>query len=254
MSICGMRFSMPVFVVLRGFGGDWDIRRLWGVIVSVAALALSGCASVSLEGGNPDDSWPSDPVEPVNRFVFSINEVVDDLALEPVSEVYRKLPQGVQRGVYNVFDNAAYPDTVVNQFLQGKIELGMKDTARFMVNSTAGVGGVFDVATGMGLERHQEDFGQTLAVWGFGPGSFLTLPGLGPSTVRDSGGPVMGAWLDISNYVGAFPYALILKLVDQRARMADTIRLRDEIALDRYSYTRDAYLQRRDYLIRDQGS
>lgn len=253
MSRCKMRFSMSTFVAVREIIVDWNVRRLCGPIVSIAILSLTGCASVSLEGGNPDDAWPSDPVEPVNRFVFSINELVDDLALEPVSDVYRKLPEGVQRGVHNVFDNAAYPDTVVNQFLQGKVELGVKDTARFMVNSTAGVGGVFDVATGMGLERHQEDFGQTLAVWGIGPGGFVTLPGFGPSTVRDTSGLAMGAWLDVSSYVGGFPYTLLLKLIDQRAKNADAIQLRDEIALDRYSYTRDAYLQRRDYLIRDQG-
>ncbi|WP_156013223.1 MlaA family lipoprotein [Thioalkalivibrio sp. HK1] len=253
MSRCKMRFSIPTFAAVRKIIVDWNHRRLRGPMVSIAILALGGCASVSIESGNPDDAWPSDPVEPVNRFVFSVNELVDDLALGPVSDAYRQLPEGVQRGIHNVFDNAAYPDTVVNQFLQGKVDLGVKDTARFVVNSTAGIGGVFDVATGMGLERHQEDFGQTLAVWGVGPGSFITLPGFGPSTVRDSSGLAMGAWLDVSTYVGGFPYTLLLKVIDQRSNNADAIRLRDEIALDRYSYTKDAYLQWRDYLIRDQG-
>ncbi|MBF2760977.1 MAG: VacJ family lipoprotein [Ectothiorhodospiraceae bacterium AqS1] len=253
MAGCRLRFSMSAFVALGKAIVDWNIRRLCLPIASFAILSLTGCASVSLEGGDPVETWPSDPVEPVNRFVFSINELVDDLALEPASEIYRNLPDGVQRGVHNIFDNAAYPDTVVNQFLQGKVELGVRDTARFMVNSTAGIGGFFDVATGMGLERHQEDFGQTLAVWGFGQGAFVNLPGFGPSTVRDSSGLAISPWLDVSTYVGGFPYTLVLKLVDQRATYADAIRLRDEIALDRYSYTRDAYLQRRDYLVRDQG-
>src|SRR5688572_26977733 len=134
---------------------------------------------------------PQDPLEKVNRAVFGFNEKADQYVLKPVAKGYDKItPQPVRRGIANFFDNLFYPTVIVNDLLQAKLKQGAFDLGRFVVNTTVGVVGIFDVATGWGMEKHEEDFGQTLGYWGVGPGWYLMLPLLGPSDNRDLVGRV----------------------------------------------------------------
>ena len=214
------------------------------IVVGAIVLAVSGCAT-TVTSVDPDDPW-----EPANRAFYAFNDTVDRAVLEPVASLYLKLPGGVRRSIHNVLDNAAYPGTVLNQFLQGKYERAMQDSARFTFNTTLGIGGLFDVSTGFGLERHEEDFGQTLAVWGMEEGNYVHYPLLGPSSVRDTPGIAVGMLTDALTYVAALPLAL-LEIVDQRANLAGAARVRDESAFDPYVFTREAYRQRRNFLVHD---
>ena len=222
------------------------LRRICRMSIAVAAaLAVSGCATTMSGPGDPTDPW-----EPVNRATYALNDALDQAVMKPAAKLYLKLPDSLRNGIHNVFDNAAYPGTVVNQLLQGKFELEMEDSMRFVFNSTLGIGGWLDLATGFGLERHEEDFGQTLAVWGMKEGSFINYPLFGPSSIRDTPGIVAGMLTDVLTYVAIFPVSL-LKFVDTRANLDGAIRLRDESALDPYIFTRDAYRQRRNFLVHD---
>src|SRR5215470_7755431 len=152
--------------------------RLGGALLLAAVLA--GCATVS----NPD---PRDPWEPMNRATFEFNDAVDRAVLKPAAEGYRfVLPEVVRTGIRNFFSNLQDPWIALNQLLQGKVERALDDASRFLWNSTLGLGGVLDVATDMRLPKHNEDFGQTLAVWGVNSGPYLVIPFLGPSTLRDA--------------------------------------------------------------------
>ena len=214
-------------------------------IVAAAVLVSSGWASTATASGDPDDSWES-----ANRNFYAFNDAIDRAVLAPAAHLYLRLPAGLRTSVHNFFDNAAYPGTVLNQLLQGKLEPAMEGSARFVFNTTLGIGGLFDVATRFGLEREEEDFGQTLAVWGMEEGNYIHWPLLGPSSVRDSPGLVVDALTDALIYVGVFPLAL-LELVDTRASLDGAVRLREETALDPYVFTREAYRQRRMFLIHD---
>ena len=215
------------------------------LIAGVIVLVSSGCASTASISGDPSDPW-----EPTNRSFYAFNDAVDRALLEPAANLYLKLPGGVRESVHNFLDNAAYPGTVLNQILQGKFEPAMEGTARFVFNTTLGIGGLFDVATGMGLKRQEEDFGQTLAVWGSGEGNYIHYPVLGPNSVRDTPGIVVGVLTDVLTYVAALPLAL-LEIVDNRANLASAARIRDESAFDPYVFTREAYRQRRTFLVYD---
>ena len=215
-------------------------------IAAVAVLALSGCATTMTGSGDPADPW-----EPVNRKTYALNDTLDQALLEPVSRLYLKLPGGLRNSVGNFFDNLAYPGTAVNQLLQGKFELAIEDSMRFVVNSTLGIGGLFDVSTGLGLERHEEDFGQTLGAWGLGAGNFVNLPLFGPSSVRDVPGLVVDVFTNVMTYVSLPTLPLTaLEIVNTRAEFTDAIALRDQ-AIDPYVFTREAYRQRREFLIHD---
>ncbi|MCY4469359.1 MAG: VacJ family lipoprotein [Thiotrichales bacterium] len=215
------------------------------LIAGVIVIISSGCATTAPISGDPSDPW-----EPTNRSFYAFNDAVDRALLEPAANLYLKLPGGVRESVHNFLDNAAYPGTVLNQILQGKFEPAMEGTARFVFNTTLGIGGLFDVATGMGLKRQEEDFGQTLAVWGSGEGNYIHYPVLGPNSVRDTPGIVVGALTDVLTYVAALPLAL-LEIVDNRANLASAARIRDESAFDPYVFTREAYRQRRTFLVYD---
>ena len=223
-------------------------RTFPGVRTAVAAAAVlvsSGCASTATLSGDPDDSWES-----ANRTFYAFNDAIDRAVLAPAAHLYLRLPAGLRTSVHNFFDNAAYPGTVLNQLLQGKFEPAMEGSARFVFNTTLGIGGLFDVATRFGLKREEEDFGQTLAVWGMEEGNYIHWPVLGSSSVRDTPGLVVDALTDVLTYVGVFPLAL-LELVDTRANLASAVRARDEAAFDPYVFTREAYRQRRTFLIHD---
>lgn len=208
----------------------------------------SGCA------GNQPELDPRDPWEPTNRDMYNYNDGLDKAILAPVAEQYVKLPQGMRTSVRNFFVNLGYPTTVINQFLQGKVERGLDDTMRFVFNTTFGVLGLFDFAGGVGLPRNEEDFGQTFAVWGAPAGPYMVIPLLGPSSVRDAAGIPLNFlskplfWIETPSEFFALAG---LDLVDTRARLIPAIRLRDETAFDPYIFTREAYLQQRLNLIYD---
>jgi phospholipid-binding lipoprotein MlaA len=212
-------------------------------------LLLPGCATVDAERD------PRDPWEGFNRGVYSFNETFDQYVAQPVARGYvAVLHQEIRTRVGNFFANIQDLLIGANNFLQGKFEDGVNDWARFAFNSTFGLLGLHDVASDLGLEKHNEDFGQTLGRWGAGPGPYLILPFLGSSTVRDAGGTAVD-W--VVQPVGEVrPIALRntlygLYFVDTRAQLLDASRILEEAALDKYVFQRDAYLQRRRSLIYD---
>jgi phospholipid-binding lipoprotein MlaA len=218
--------------------------RQAALALGVAAL-LAGCA-----GPNPRD-----PYEGFNRAMFKFNDTVDEYALKPAATAYRNvLPSFVQTGVNNFFGNLADVWTAVNNLLQGKGEAGMSDVTRVALNSTLGIVGLFDIASEAGLQKHKEDFGQTLGNWGVPSGPYLMLPLLGPSTVRDT----VVLPVDIKGDIWAYKEPVYIRntgtavrVVDQRANLLDAGSLLEDAALDRYEFIRDGYLQRRESQIYD---
>ena len=140
----------------------------------------------------------NDPFEEINRKTYEFNESLDKNILKPVAEVYSNFPPKVKKGVTNFFNNLEEVDTFINQLLQGKPKESINDLSRFVINTTIGIGGIFDVASKMGLERHEEDFGQTLAVWGVSEGPYIMLPFLGPSTLRDTLSRPVSSFLSVT--------------------------------------------------------
>lgn len=226
------------------------------LFVILALALLSSCATTR----QPDSDEPGiaqtnpDPLEPMNRKFFTFNETLDKYIMKPVAQGYADVAPNVFRtGVTNFFNNLAYLNVVLNSFLQGKVEDGFSDSFRFITNSTLGIGGLVDVATPMGLESHTEDTGQTLAVWGAGQGSYLYLPVFGPNTVRNLPNFATSYYLNPLTYVSGtilFPvYAL--NVINRRANLLEATNIRDEAAVDKYTFTREAWLQQRRYLIYD---
>ncbi len=225
---------------------DPRARCLIGAVVLILAAALSGCAHNN----------PRDPLEPFNRRVYIFNDTVDKMVLKPIATGYRAvLPQFVRTGVRNFFSNLDDITVIVNSILQFKIPQAASDTGRFVINTTLGVLGFVDVATHFGLEKHNEDFGQTLGYWGLGSGPYLVVPFLGPSSVRDGIGRLAdGYTTDVVlqvDYIRARNIALGTRVVSQREQLLDSEKILDTAALDRYSFIRDAYLQRRRNLVYD---
>jgi phospholipid-binding lipoprotein MlaA len=233
-------------------------------IAGRGATALALLALLAVLGGCATSAPvnPRDPFESTNRAVFEFNDGVDKAFVKPVAQAYRAvLPQPVRSGVRNFFANLQDPWIGVNNLLQGKVEEGLSDWFRFATNSTIGLGGVMDVATGMRMSKHNEDFGQTLGVWGFQSGPYLVLPLLGPSDVRDAIGLIPdaygygGFWLprliDPPHRVAWRNSLSALDVVSLRASLLETEGIFAAAALDRYSFLRDAYLQRRRNLIYD---
>ena len=225
--------------------------RLRALLVgAVFALAfLPGCATIN----NPTDA--RDPLEPVNRAIYSFNDHVDHLLLKPAAEIYRGvLPPIVRTGVSNFFSNINDVLVALNNLLQGKIDKAASDAGRVVVNSTIGLLGVFDVATGMGLEKHDEDFGQTLGYWGVGNGPYLVLPFFGPSNFRDAAGRFVDFYTDPITYVDPPHDRNILwgvRIINRRAELLGATEVLETAALDPYAFVRDGYLQRRRNLIHD---
>ena len=210
-----------------------------------AAVALSGCA-----GSNPKD-----PLEGFNRAVFSFNEGLDKVAINPAAQAYEAaVPLPGRTGIANFFGNIGDLWIGVNNLLQGKPVEAAGDLGRVLINSTVGIAGLFDVATEMGLEKHEEDFGQTLGRWGVGGGPYFVWPIIGPRTARDSLGFGVDAVADPVGYLGNVPARNSLygtRLVDTRASLLPAEKAINEASLDKYAYIRDAYLQRRRSVIYD---
>ena len=197
----------------------------------------------------------SDPFEPVNRAIFNFNDALDRHVLKPVAQGYvNVVPRLVRNGVSNVFGNISDAFSAINNALQGKREALGNDLGRVLVNSTVGIGGIFDVMSEGGVEKSNEDFGQTLGYWGLGPGPYLVIPILGPSDVRDAVGLGVQAYLDPINQVTPAEnmWELIaLRAIDTRAALLGTEDLVSGAALDKYTFVRSAYLQRRRNLVYD---
>ncbi|HEY6643620.1 VacJ family lipoprotein [Povalibacter sp.] len=219
-------------------------------IAMIAVLLISaGCATT------PGATRADDPWEGMNRGIYKFNDTADRIALKPVAKGYRKItPRWFRAGVGNFFSNLTYPATIVNQFLQGKPGLGMRDFGRFVMNTTVGVGGLLDVATPAGLAANDEDFGQTLAKWGVGSGPYLTLPFFGPSSVRDAPSRLFDYFL------GPLVYIDIPWEAEWGLRGLDIVHSRAELlpldatlqsAFDPYAFMRDAWVQQREFQIYD---
>ena len=205
-----------------------------------------------------DRSDPRDPYENLNRKVFVVNQVFDQILLKPVARGYSNyVPDFIQTTVGNFFGNLADIWTAVNNFLQGKPREGMQDTGRVAVNTVFGVAGLADVATKLGIPKHQEDFGQTLGVWGVKPGPYVMLPLFGPSTLRDTVAKPLDLYVDPVNLASGadVEYSLrAMRLVDDRARLLPTTDMIEKVALDPYQFVRDAHFQQRDAKVRDTQS
>ena len=223
--------------------------RLGLYLVVLAAIAsLSGCATT---GGATD---PTDPFENANRKFYQVNDSLDKNIIRPIAQGYANVtPEPIRDSVTNFFDNMGELNIVANDLLQGKFLQGLSDASRFVVNSTLGLGGLFDVATDMGLEAHDEDLGQTFGKWGMGEGAYLVIPFLGPDSIRDVGDRVTSPFLSPLFYVTSTITAplSVLSIVNSRANLLDASRMLERSALDPYTFTREAIRQRREYLIHD---
>ncbi len=211
-------------------------------------LGLAGCAS----GPRAD---PRDPLEPFNRGVFQFNDRVDRALLKPVATAYRDvLPAPIRQGVNNFFSNLQDAWSFVNNTLQLKGVAAANSATRFGVNTFFGLGGLLDVASEMRIERHTKDFGHTLGYWGVGPGPYLMLPLLGPSTLRDTAAlPVdmQGNLVSGVQHVPTRNSLTAVKLLDQRSSLLQVTDMLDQVALDPYTFSRDAFLQRRRSAVYD---
>ncbi|MEM5404996.1 VacJ family lipoprotein [Paraburkholderia unamae] len=222
--------------------------RMRAITLGVAALALGGCSTVQTP--SKEDPW-----EGFNRTVYTFNDKVDTYALKPVAQGYVKVtPQPVRDSVTNFFANIGDVYNAANNFLQLRITDGVEDIMRIVINTVFGLGGLFDVATLAKLPKHNQDFGLTLGHYGVPPGPYLVLPLFGPSTVRDGVGLVPNYFINPLTYVdpAALSWGLYgLNVVSTRANLLGASDLLEGAAIDKYSFIRNAYLQRRRYLLSD---
>jgi phospholipid-binding lipoprotein MlaA len=241
------------------------VSNLRGALARVFALALmAGAMALPVAAQDATASAPApaaplkkDPFEGFNRSVFSFNEAVDAAVLKPVAQTYRDLvPEFVRTTVDNVFGNVADVWSTANQLLQGKLENTLRMGFRVATNTVLGFGGMLDIATEAGLERQSEDFGQTLGRWGLPPGPYLVLPVLGPSTARDTAALVADLQVGATQYIengttGTLVGVTLLQVVSTRAGLLGASKVLDDVALDKYSFLRDAYLARRKNQVYD---
>ncbi|KDE38675.1 MAG: VacJ family lipoprotein [Nitrincola lacisaponensis] len=219
---------------------------------SLRKVAFTASVVMSLSVTAAQAQQENDPWEGFNRAMFSFNDGLDRAIVKPVTQGYRYVtPEIAQTGVNNFFENLRDVRTMINNLLQGKVHNALEDFSRITFNTTFGIGGLIDVATPMGIPKNNEDFGQTLGYWGVSSGPYVVLPLFGPSTVRDTVGMVPDWYLDPVTYVDdrAVRNSLrAVRLIDTRSQLMNAERI---ISGDRYVFIRDAYLQRREYLIND---
>tara|TARA_B100000686_G_C16711125_1_gene929196 strand:+ start:258 stop:1124 length:867 start_codon:yes stop_codon:yes gene_type:complete len=247
------------------------LSRLITILLILFTAVAAGCSTTSNKNNSKtssnkvtksmplnDPCLQGDPYEKFNRKFYNVTESLDDSVFAPVADTYvDSIPDSVRESVGNFYANLAYPNVALNGLLQGKVKQGASDSLRFIVNTTVGLGGIFDPASSIGLEKHDEDFGQTLGVWGVDNTSYVYLPILGPSSNRDVIGlPVTIAsnMLFYAGFVAGAPVTIPLGLlgaIDKRAQYSEQMRIRDQAALDRYIFTREAYWQHRENLVLD---
>ncbi len=231
------------------------------VAVSNVDLAASKVeeAAPDIDMAAEDEDDVNDPIEPVNRFIFGFNEFFYAITLRPISKAYNFLPQPVREAVSNVLDNVNSPVVLANDVLQGEAQRALHTAGRFLINSTAGLAGLFDVAEKIGIPEHDEDFGQTLGVWGVGEGFYLVLPLFGPSSPRDAVGKLavdyffnhLGLWLENTDRDEIF-YALVgARAIDEYAGLVDELDQIKKTSIDYYAAIRSMYRQKRESEIKN---
>lgn len=229
---------------MKRSGFKTTILSIWGLIF---VATLTGCATTSND--------PRDPIEGWNRGVQVFNDKFDAHALKPVAHGYRWImPSFVDTGVTNFFSNIEDIRVVINDLLQFKLKQGGMDTTRFLINTTVGVAGLFDVASYWDFPKNNEDFGQTLGVWGVPMGPYLVLPLLGPSSPRGATGLIGDTLMNPATYIEDTAIRLGifgLDLIDTRADLLSASKIAEEAALDHYEFIRDSYIQRREFLVND---
>jgi phospholipid-binding lipoprotein MlaA len=216
-------------------------------LLSLCLLLLWGCAT--LPPGSKRD--PRDPWERMNRSFYKFNDALDRAIVKPTAKGYTHLPQPMQTGVHNFFDNLNYPITIVNDLLQGQVVPFFSDIGRFVFNTTVGLGGLFDPATAAGMQKNNRDFGQTLGKWGVPKGPYIVVPIFGPYTVRDGIGAVtVDYYANPSNYTKFWISSSLwlVRGVDRRARLLP-LDATIQSAYDPYAFIRNAYLQNRDFMV-----
>jgi phospholipid-binding lipoprotein MlaA len=222
--------------------------RLITVCATASLVLIGGCAT-------PGTGDPRDPFEPMNRAIYSFNDGVDKVVMKPLAQAYQAVfPAIVRTGVSNVFSNLNDIVVALNNLLQGKIGLAFSDISRVMINTTVGILGIMDVASDLGIEKNDEDFGQTLGYWGIGDGPYLVLPFIGPRNIRDTVGLVVDWETDPTSYIDPNRDRNAVqgfRLVTRRAELLNASKVLEVASLDEYEFLRDAYLQRRRNLIYD---
>lgn len=193
----------------------------------------------------------NDPFEDINRVTFEFNESLDRNILKPVAQTYSKAPKPIKKGVTNFFNNLEEVETTVNQVLQGKPKFALNDLTRFVINSTLGLGGFIDVATKMGLTRHEEDFDQTLALWGVPSGPYIMLPALGPSSLRDTLSRPFSSFLSVTFHMTESDVNIALKGIDALETRERLLEIESLIYGDRYDFVKDSYIQYLNYEVKD---
>jgi len=223
--------------------------KRWAIAVAaLTLLALQGCASV--KSADARDPW-----EPMNRSIYNFNDAVDTLAIKPATQVYvNVVPAWARIGVHNFVGNLGDVWSMANSALQLKGQIAVETLMRVSVNTVLGLGGLLDVATEMNLEKHKEDFGQTLGHWGVKPGPYVVLPLLGPSTLRDAVALPLDYKGDLAQHIhdtGTRTSLTVLRVTDLRASLLQTVDAVKAASLDPYTFVRDAYLQKRENDIYD---
>jgi len=219
------------------------------LLILLSCLMVGGCAT--LPSGKPD---PRDPWERFNRSTFKFNDALDRAIARPVAKAYVKVtPRVVRTGVSNAFNNLDTVPTIINDALQGKFRQAGHDSARFLLNSTLGLGGLFDPASAAGLDSNDEDLGQTLGKWGVKAGPYLVLPVLGPSSVRDAFSRTADTFLEPVWYLEDDSTRYLIRLVDLLDQRASLLELDAQLerSYDRYAFIRNAWIQRREYQVKD---
>jgi phospholipid-binding lipoprotein MlaA len=224
------------------------MKPIFALLAIAGVLTLSGCASFRAAA-------PGDPIEPINRGIYSFNNTFDHYLFKPIAKGYDAVvPSLVKAGVSNVFQNVSDVQSLASDALQLKGAKFGDDLGRVMLNTTFGFGGIFDLATPLGIERGNEDMGQTLGYWGLGPGPYLIIPFLGPSSLRDAVGRYGESKINPTSFVSSVPVRNSLtglSVVDARVGLFPAEALLNQASLDRYTFLRSAYLQRRQSLVLD---
>ena len=224
-----------------------DMTRATLDMLFSCAMACALLLSSSLAMAESVDPW-----EGLNRGVHKFNDRADRAILKPIAETYvRWMPGFLKRGIHNIFRNVGTPAVLINQFLQGKPRQSASDTARFVLNTTLGIGGIFDIATPAGLVEHNEDFGQTLRVWGLPNGSFLMVPFRGPATVTHAAGMLVESLMNPVRFVSPARDRYAIRAVSFVDMRVDLLKSEALVSGDRYLFFREAYLQRREFLVND---
>ncbi|MGL4768013.1 MAG: MlaA family lipoprotein [Formosimonas sp.] len=232
------------------------IQRFALGLVCLFWVALAQAQTETVMAPEPALLATPDPLEKFNRDAFQMNEAYDEALFRPVAKAYQRvLPTKVRGCVHGVLGNLNEPYTAFNNVLQGKFKAAGQDMCRFIINSTVGLAGCVDVASKLGLPKHHEDFGQTLGKWGVPAGSFVMLPLLGPSSVRDALAKPIDLLADPIGYIKLIKLRNVargVKLVDTRAELLGVTDLADDVAVDKYTLMRDAWLQSREAQVRDE--